>query len=76
MIGVTAAASVGIYLHRGYIDPGLSMPVVLGVLLGAYIGTRVLTSAKTKTATLKIIFAVVIFFLALEMIQNGITHKI
>ena len=27
MIGVTAAASAGIYLHRGYIDPGLAMPV-------------------------------------------------
>ena len=76
MIGVTAAASVGIYLHRGYIDPGLSMPVVLGVLAGAFMGTRILTSAKTKTATLKVIFAIVIFFLALEMIQNGLTHKI
>ncbi len=32
MIGVTAAASAGVYLSRGYIDPGLSMPVMLGVL--------------------------------------------
>ena len=40
MIGVTAAASVGVYLKRGYIDPGLSMPVMLGVLLGAFIGSR------------------------------------
>ncbi len=31
MIGVTAAASAGIYLHRGYIDPGIAMPVMLGV---------------------------------------------
>ena len=35
MIGVTAAASAGLYLHRGYIDPGLAMPVMLGVLLGS-----------------------------------------
>src|SRR5271167_2026641 len=42
MIGVTAAASAGIYLNRGYIDPGLAMPVVLGVLIGSLIGTRVL----------------------------------
>jgi uncharacterized membrane protein YfcA len=34
MIGVTAAASAGVYLSRGYIDPGLSMPVMLGVLAG------------------------------------------
>jgi uncharacterized membrane protein YfcA len=33
MIGVTAAASAGVYLSRGYIDPGLAMPVMLGVLL-------------------------------------------
>jgi hypothetical protein len=74
MIGVTAAASVGIYLKRGYIDPGLSMPVVLGVLLGAFIGSKILTT--TSTARLKILFAVVVFFLALEMIYNGYTHKI
>ena len=35
MIGVTAAASAGVYLNRGYLDPGLAMPVMLGVLPGA-----------------------------------------
>jgi uncharacterized membrane protein YfcA len=74
MIGVTAAASVGIYLKRGYIDPGLSMPVVLGVLLGALVGTRILF--KVRTPSLKILFSIVVFFLALEMIYNGITHNI
>jgi hypothetical protein len=74
MIGVTAAASVGIYLKRGYIDPGLSMPVVLGVLVGAFIGSKIL--ATTSTARLKALFAVVVFFLALEMIYNGYMHKI
>ncbi len=74
MIGVTAAASAGVYLGRGYIDPGLSMPVILGVLLGAYFGSKVLVSAQTKT--LRLIFAVVISFLALQMIYNGITGGI
>ena len=74
MIGVTAAASAGIYLKRGYIDPGLSMPVVLGVLLGAFIGTRILFKAKTEF--LKILFAIVILLLAVEMIYNGIAHRI
>jgi uncharacterized membrane protein YfcA len=74
MIGVTAAASAGIYLKEGYIDPGLSMPVVLGVLSGAFIGSRILFKAKTRI--LKFIFAIVIFFLAIEMIYNGITHKL
>jgi len=38
MIGVTAAASAGVYLNRGYIDPGLAMPVMLGVLAGSLLG--------------------------------------
>jgi uncharacterized membrane protein YfcA len=74
MIGVTAAASAGIYLKRGYIDPGLSMPVVLGVLIGAFIGTKILFT--TGTRALKFLFALVILIMATEMIYNGITHKI
>lgn len=74
MIGVTAAASAGIYLQRGYIDPGLSMPVVLGVLPGALIGSKLLMRIQTKW--LRIIFAIVITFLAIEMIINGIAGNI
>src|SRR5689334_9029859 len=70
MIGVTAAASAGIYLARGYIDPGIAMPVVLGVLAGSTIGTRVL--ARTRSAPLRALFAVVIAVLAVQMILNGI----
>ncbi len=74
MIGVTAAASAGIYLERGYINPGLSMPVVLGVILGAFTGSKILVKAQTKW--LRILFAIVITFLAIQMIYNGITGKI
>lgn len=74
MIGVTAAASAGIYLKRGYIDPGLSMPVVLGVLMGAFLGSKILF--KVKSSTLRIVFAFVILVLAFEMIYNGYTHQI
>ncbi len=74
MIGVTAAASAGIYLNRGYIDPVLAMPVMLGVLTGSTIGARVLVHARTKV--LRLVFATVIFVLALEMIYNGATGRI
>ncbi|HEV3418179.1 MAG TPA: sulfite exporter TauE/SafE family protein [Pirellulales bacterium] len=70
MIGVTAAASAGVYLGRGYIDPGLAMPVMLGVLLGAMLGARVLVHAKVKT--LRIVFALVIAALGIEMILKGL----
>jgi len=74
MIGVTAAASAGVYLSRGYIDPRVAMPVMLGVLIGAYIGTKVLVRARVRT--LRIIFGLVIFLLAVEMIVNGYTGKV
>jgi uncharacterized membrane protein YfcA len=74
MIGVTAAASAGIYLARGYIHPGLAMPVLLGVLGGSMIGAQVLM--KAKVATLKILFAVVIVALGVEMIYSGLTGRI
>ena len=70
MIGVTAAASAGIYLRRGFIAPGLAMPVVLGVLAGSMIGTRILVRAKTSW--LRAIFALVIAALGVEMIYGGI----
>jgi len=71
MIGVTAAASAGVYLARGYIDPGIAMPVTLGVLAGATVGARVLTRATPKA--LRLLFALVIAALAVEMIYNGAT---
>ena len=74
MIGVTAAASAGIYLNRGYVDPGLAMPTMLGVLLGSLIGTRILTGAKTRA--LRILFSLVILALGVEMIYNGWTGRI
>ncbi len=71
MIGVTAAASAGIYLRRGYIDPGLAMPVMLGVLAGSLLGTRILV--KAETSVLRLVFSGVIFLLGLEMLYKGFT---
>jgi uncharacterized membrane protein YfcA len=71
MIGVTAAASAGIYLSRGYINPAVAMPVTLGVLFGSMLGTRFLVRAKTEM--IRLIFAMTIATLGLEMIYRGIT---
>lgn len=70
MIGVTAAASAGVYLARGYIDPGLSMPVMLGVLPGALLGAKVLVAAKTQV--LRIVFSLVLVVMALKMVYNSL----
>ncbi len=74
MIGVTAAASAGIYLHRGYVDPGLAFPVMLGVLLGSLAGARYLVRAQVSL--LRTIFTLVILALGVEMIVNGWVGKL
>jgi uncharacterized protein len=74
MIGVTAAASAGVYLNRGYVDPALAMPVMLGVLAGSLLGTQVLV--KTRTRWLRLVFSVVIVLLGLEMLHQGIRGRI
>jgi uncharacterized membrane protein YfcA len=74
MIGVTAAASAGIYFARGYIDPGLSMPVMLGVLAGSLLGSRVLVKAETKW--LRLVFSLVIVALGIEMLYKGLAGKL
>ena len=74
MIGVTAAASAGIYLARGYVEPGIAMPVLLGVLAGSTIGVRVL--ARTAPGPLRALFVGVIGVLAVEMILNGLRGRV
>lgn len=70
MIGVTAAASASIYLSKGYVDPAIAMPVMLGVLAGSTAGARLLP--RLKVHVLRIGFAVVVAAVGFEMIADGI----
>src|SRR5690349_19850037 len=74
MIGVTAAASASLYLSRGYVNPAIAMPVMLGVLLGSIIGSRFLSRLPVRI--LRRIFAIVVGAIALEMIFSGVTGRI
>ena len=74
MMGVTAAASAVVYFHRGQIDPGIAMPVTIGVLLGSTLGAKILI--RSKPEKLKVVFAIVVTFLALQMIYNGLSGRI
>jgi uncharacterized membrane protein YfcA len=71
MIGVTAAASAGVYLARGYVDPGLVLPVMLGVLAGSMLGAALLPHLGVRL--LRWVFAVVIAVLAVQMIWKGVS---
>jgi uncharacterized protein len=74
MIGVTAAASAGIYLRRGWLDPGLTFPVVLGVLAGSVLGARLLP--RLGVPALRRVFAVVILALGVQMVYKGLTGRL
>ena len=71
MIGVTAAASAGVYLSRGYIEPAVAMAVLLGALPGSLLGARVLV--RTASRTLRLVFSVVIVLVGVQMIIKGVT---
>lgn len=73
MIGVTASASAVVYLQRGYMDPGIAFPVILGVLCGAVTGSKLLK--KMNSRTLRIIFSIAITFVAIQMIVSGFQSK-
>jgi hypothetical protein len=70
MIGVTAAASAGVYFSRGDIDPFIAAPVAAGVVLGATIGSRVMP--RTDSKLLRLIFVLVLLFVAGQMILRGL----
>jgi uncharacterized membrane protein YfcA len=70
IIGVTALAGASVYLAAGLVDPGLIAPVILGVVSGAFLGTRVLV--RISNQTVRNFFLVVLIVLGLEMLLRGL----
>ncbi|MDR7543020.1 MAG: sulfite exporter TauE/SafE family protein [Armatimonadota bacterium] len=70
MIGVTAAASAGVYVARGEINPLVAAPVALGVLVGALIGTRVMV--RLRSQTLRLLFVPVLLYVGIAMVLRGL----
>ena len=70
MIGVTAAASAGVYFSRGQIDPFIAAPVAIGVLTGAFIGSQIL--GRIGSRAVRVIFVVVLTLVAVQMLWRGV----
>lgn len=70
IIGVTALAGTSVYLAAGYIDPGLAAPVILGIVVGAFIGTK--TLVRLTNQTVRYFFLVVLAVLGTEMLLRGL----
>jgi uncharacterized membrane protein YfcA len=69
MIGVTAAASAGIYFERGYIHPLLAAPIALGMLVGATLGAK--TLSRLSNTTIRKIFIPLLVLVAIQMLVRG-----
>ena len=74
MIGVTAAASAGIYFVRGDIHPFVAAPVALGILSGTIVGTHLLL--RLRGAAVRKVFMVVLIVIAIQMILRGISGHV
>ena len=70
IIGVMALAGANIYLEGGLINPKLVAPVILGVLMGAFIGSRLLVHLQNRVV--RGIFLVVLMVFGLEMLAHGL----
>jgi uncharacterized membrane protein YfcA len=70
MIGVTAAASAGVYFSRGEVNPLVAAPVALGVLCGSWIGTRLMVRLRTRT--LRLLFFPILAYIGITMIVRGL----
>lgn len=70
MIGVTAAASAGVYFARGDINPFIAAPVATGVLGGATAGSRLL--GRIDSAAIRTIFVVVLLWVSAQMLLKGV----
>ncbi|MGE3609313.1 MAG: sulfite exporter TauE/SafE family protein [Bacteriovoracaceae bacterium] len=70
MIGVTASASAGAYLLRGDIRPDIAAPVSIGIIIGSWIGARLMP--KIPALIIKRIFIVILIIVSFQMIQKGI----
>ncbi|MCL4519867.1 MAG: sulfite exporter TauE/SafE family protein, partial [Thaumarchaeota archaeon] len=73
MMGVTAAASTGIFYIGGFVNPILAAPVAIGVMVGSFAGAKVLI--RTKPSSLRIIFIFILLALGIEMLQKGLVLR-
>lgn len=69
MMGVTAAASATVYFFNGSILPYIAVPLALGILLGATLGSRVMQVLPARW--IRVCFVPIMFYIGLSMLYKG-----
>jgi uncharacterized membrane protein YfcA len=70
MMGVTAAASAGVYFARGDIHPVIAGPVAAGVMIGATLGSRAL--GRIRSHWIRVAFVILLLFVSAQMLMHGV----
>ena len=70
MIGVTASASALVYIRNGFCDGFITAPVVLGTLIGSFIGAKV--ALRVRGVVLKRVFIIILLILGVRMLASGV----
>ncbi|APC97211.1 sulfite exporter TauE/SafE family protein [Francisella frigiditurris] len=69
IMGLTAFAGASAYYFAGYIDPIIAMPIALGTLIGATIGSK--TMSLVPVRILRFIFFLVVISAAIQMLYKS-----
>jgi hypothetical protein len=72
MIGVTAAGSAGAFFLRGDVRPEIAAPVAIGVLVGAFIGSKLMV--KIPANRIRKFFVIVLIIVSLQMMSKGFSE--
>jgi len=70
IIGITASAGALIFLSQGAINVVTVVPIALGVLFGAQVGSR--TAKYIRGGVLRNIFVIAVVYISIQMIANGL----
>ncbi len=70
MIGATAATSSAVFRTHSYNLPFLASATALGVLLGAFAGSKILPRLKSRSV--RLIFTAILITLGLQMVLRGV----
>ncbi len=69
LMGFTAASTMPIYFGRGHVQPLQTAAVVLGALVGSFLGSAI--AKRLHGAALRRVFSFLLFGLALQMVRKA-----
>jgi hypothetical protein len=69
MVGMTSVATAFVFYSRGFIDPTLVVPAIVGVFLGGQIGSHL--TRRIKAQRLALLFALILLYLGLSLLLRA-----